>query len=146
MFLWASITFLHQEFHNYVLDIPFWISSKANACLWYFQYITPQIIPPRKILNESVVHNIHIILTLWVDVGKFDGPIWNPQQCKKILNMPLWFHFEKYLWYSSNSECTNHHYDVPMKSPLLTSHGRFESYFKMCNSNVLPHVGQYTKF
>jgi hypothetical protein len=41
------------------------------------------MIPPRRILNESVVHNIQIILTLWVDVGKLDGTISNPQQYKE---------------------------------------------------------------
>jgi hypothetical protein len=39
------------------------------------------MIPPRRILNENVVHNIHTIL--WVDVGKLDGTISNPQQYKE---------------------------------------------------------------
>jgi hypothetical protein len=41
------------------------------------------MIPPRRILNENVVHNIHIILSLWVHVGKLDGTISNPQQYKE---------------------------------------------------------------
>jgi hypothetical protein len=39
------------------------------------------MILPRRILNENVVHNIHIIL--WVNVGKLDGIISNPQQYKE---------------------------------------------------------------
>jgi hypothetical protein len=37
------------------------------------------MIPPRRILNESVGHNIHIIL--WVDVENLHGS--NPQQDKE---------------------------------------------------------------